>query len=249
MAGEDIKLEKKSVARGELLDALATGDVVLTGNARLSRSLAADYERRMMAQGRVAWSTPAVLPLDSWLRQAFEDTSLLADPQLPRLLSPEQEEQVWAAIIEEDGVPLLRIDATARRARDSWKLVCDWDLPLADRRFEDSESTTAFRRWAQRFESECRRRGLASVSDLPRLLLPLVSAGTCAAPDRLWLVGFYELTPAQQKLANGLQAAGCDTHWVEFAGREAAAGRYRADDAQQEMACAAAHSSRSRLPA
>ncbi len=74
MAGEDIKLEKKSVARGELLDALATGDVVLTGNARLSRSLAADYERRMMAQGRVAWSTPAVLPLDSWLRQAFEDS-------------------------------------------------------------------------------------------------------------------------------------------------------------------------------
>ncbi len=48
------------------------------------------------------------------------------------------------------------------------------------------------------------------------------------------------LTPAQQKLADGLQAAGCDTHWVEFAGREAAAGRYRADDAQQEMACAAA---------
>jgi len=240
MAGEDIKLEKKSVARGELLDALATGDVVLTGNARLSRSLAADYERRMMAQGRVAWSTPAALPLDSWLRQAFEDTSLLADPQLPRLLSPEQEEQVWAAIIEEDGVPLLRIDATARRARDSWKLLCDWDLPLADRRFEDSESTTAFRRWAQRFESECRRRGLASVSDVPRLLLPLVSAGTCAAPGRLWLVGFYDLTPAQQKLADGFQAVGCDTHWVEFAGREAAAGRYRADDAQQEMACAVA---------
>lgn len=240
MTGENIKPEKKIVSRGELLAALATGDVVLTGNARLSRSLAVDYEHRMMAQGRVAWGTPAVLPLDSWLRQAFEDHSLLADPQLPRLLSPEQEEQVWAAIIDEDDVPLLRIDATARRARNSWKLLCDWDLPLADRRFEDSESTTAFRRWAQRFESECRRRGLASDSDVPRLLLPLVSASTCALPERLWLVGFYDLTPAQQKLANGLQAAGCDTHWVEFAGRKAAVGRYRADDAQQEMVCAAA---------
>ena len=58
---EDITLFR----RGELLDAIAAGTVVLTGNTRLARHLGSEFERRMLDQGRQAWATPAVMPLRS----------------------------------------------------------------------------------------------------------------------------------------------------------------------------------------
>ncbi|HET6591783.1 MAG TPA: hypothetical protein VFG48_02595, partial [Xanthomonadales bacterium] len=125
-AGAGTVAEQVFLERDELLDALALGDVVATANARLARSLLADYERRMLAKGRTAWATPALLPLTGWLQDRYAEAAMRADAPLPRLLSAEQEEQVWAAIIREDGDALLRIDATARRARAAWKLLHDW---------------------------------------------------------------------------------------------------------------------------
>jgi ATP-dependent helicase/nuclease subunit B len=235
--------ERIQMTRGALLDALADGAVVATGNTRLSRSLAADYERRMLALGRVAWATPPVLPLEIWQQQLFEDAALLAERPLPRLLSLEQEEQLWAGLIRADAThphhALLRVDAAARCARAAWKLVSDWQLPLADGRFDDKEGSASFRRWAQRFQAECRRRGFASGAAVSRLSIPLIEAGLCELPERLLLAGFYELTPAQQALLKTLRAAGCAVDWVELTGPTGRPGRFRADNAWHEMVSAA----------
>jgi len=225
--------------REELLDALASGAVVATGNARLSRSLLADYERRMLAAGQTAWSTPAVLPLNAWLQDRFAEAALRSPDPLPRLLAAEQEEQLWATIIRRDGDMLLRADATARRARASWKLLCDWRLDPADRRFEDSENGAAFRNWAGRFRAHCRQHEQVSASDLPALLGPLIARGACALPERLLLAGFYERVPALETLAMALEQGGCGVEWLELSGETGRARRMRADDAQHEMALAA----------
>ena len=198
------------MSRGELLDALADGAVVATGNARLSRSLLADYERRMLAAGRTAWATPAILPLTAWLLDRYAEAALHAAAPLPRLLAAEQEDQVWAAIIRQDGDALLRVDATARRARAAWKLLQDWRLDLADRRFEDNENTAAFRQWALRFRAHCTKHGQTSESELPGLLAPLIARGHLPLPERLLLVGFYEREPALEALAGALRGAGCE---------------------------------------
>jgi len=226
--------------REELLNAMASGAVVATGNARLSRSLLADYERRMLAASRTAWATPAILPLTAWLQDRYADAELHAAEPLPRLLAAEQEDQVWAAIIRQDGDALLRVDATARRARASWRLLQDWRLDLADRRFEDNENSAAFRKWALFFRAHCTKHGQTSESNLPGLLAPLIESGACALPERLLLVGFYEREPALEALAGAVRSAGCKVQWVELAGVSSQARRLRADDAQHEMALAAA---------
>jgi len=225
--------------REELLDALASGAVVATGNARLSRSLLADYERRMLAAGRTAWPTPAVLPLAAWLQDLYAGAALRVSTPLPRLLAAEQEEQVWAAIIRQDNELLLRADATARRARTSWKLLRDWRLDLTDRRFEDSENGAALRRWAGRFRAHCKKHELASASDLPALLEPLVAQGVCTLPQRLLLAGFYDRAPALEALAAALVEAGCSVEWPGLTAVTGQARKLRADDALHEMALAA----------
>lgn len=237
---DGVEAESVKMVREQLLDAMASGAVVATGNARLSRSLLADYERRMLAAGQAAWATPAVLPLTAWLQDRYVEAALHAATPLPRLLAAEQEEQVWAAIIRQDGELLLQADATARRARNSWKLLRDWQLDLADRRFEDNENSAVFRKWALRFGTHRRKHEQASVSDLPSLLLPLVEGRCCSLPERLLLVGFYEREPALEELAAALGAAGCAVEWIELAAVSGQVRLLRADDALHEMALAAA---------
>jgi probable DNA repair protein len=235
------------MTRSDLLDALADGAVAATGNARLARSLAADFDRRMLAQGRAAWGSPAVLPWPAWLREVFAAASVRSAAPLPRVLSAEQEEQVWASIIRADGPrlqqALLRVDATARRARASWKLLREWQLDLGDGRFGNNENSEAFRRWALRFRSQIEGRGEgrgeAAEADLTGLLPPLLAGGLCPLPPRLVLAGVYELTSAQQSLLEALRAAGCRADWVELRGQPGRARRLRADDARHEMRLAA----------
>jgi len=235
-----VTAERVQMDREELLNATASGAVVATGNARLSRSLLADYERRMLSAGRTAWATPAILPLTAWLQDRYAEAVLNAAEPLPRLLAAEQEDQVWAAIIRQDGDALLRVDATARRARASWKLLQDWQLDLEDRRFEDNDNSSAFRRWALFFRAHCARHGQTSESELPGLLARLIESGGCARSRRMLLAGFYEREPALEALAGALHNAGCKVQWVELAGLNGQARRLRADDAQHEMALAAA---------
>ena len=234
--------------RAAVLDALAAGATVVTGNARLARSLATDYDRRLLASGATAWPTPAVLPLPAWLLATWEEASLRAPNPLPRVLAAEQEEQVWAAIIHDEragnpgvgAVAPLRLDATARRARQSWERVCEFQLDLADGRFGLTENPEAFRRWAQRFVARSRERAELPAADLPARLLPKLAEGWLPLPPQLLLAGFYELTPTQQALVAALRAAGCAADWIALSGEPGVAARVRADDLRHEVGLAAA---------
>jgi len=222
-----------------LFAALAEGSLVLTGNLRLSRSLMSEYEHRMIAEGHSAWATPRILPLEAWLMQIHAGVYPGAAGALPRVLTAQQEEQLWATIIAEDRPGLLRVDATAKRACTAWKLVCDWQLQLADRRFGYNEDSAAFRRWAHRFQAQCEQQALASEAELIGLLMPLIAGGACELPKRVMLVGFYELVPGQLNLLDTLRAVGCDASWVELRAAEGRTRSVGADDAQHEMALAA----------
>lgn len=225
------------MSRDALLDALGDGAVVATGNTRLARSLRADYEQRMLNAGRMAWSTPAVLPWDAWLLERYAEASFTTD--LPLLMNAEQEEQLWATIIRRDGDALLRVEATARRAAAAWKLMRGWQLDIADRRFGLDENAEAFRRWARAFTALCRERNLAAEADVPGLLRPLVANRACSLPQRMLLAGLYELTPAQQKFAAALQEAGCVVDWVALPGRPGLVQRLGCADPTDEITQAA----------
>jgi len=239
MPREQSKFQPVRLARHELFAALAQGGLVLTGNLRLSRSLMSEYEGRMVADGHAAWPTPRILPLQAWLLQIYVDAALGAADPLPRVLTAQQAEQLWAAIIAEDNPGLLQVDATAKRAHAAWGLTCEWQLQLADRRFGYNEDSTVFRRWANRFQALCGQQALASEAELIGMLAPLIASGACEVPARVILVGFYELVPGQQKLLGALRAAGCDAGWVEMRATEGHSHCVPADDAQHEMLLAA----------
>jgi ATP-dependent helicase/nuclease subunit B len=240
MSHDQNAMEYVTLSRGGLLDELADGAAVLTGNARLARHLTAEFGRRMLGRGHEAWSTPVVMPLDAWVIGVFDQLLMDSAEPLPRLLTPEQEQQVWTTIIAEEGPGLLRVDAAAGRASAAWRLVQDWKLDLGDRRFADNENGEAFRRWARRFGSICVQRGLVSEAELTGLVSGRIGHGDCRPPKRLLLAGFYDPAPALQELVAAIRRAGTDAEWVEITGRPGRARRVRAADTGHEIAASAA---------
>jgi probable DNA repair protein len=227
-------LSRSPMQHAALLDAMRQGATVLTANARLSRSLLNEQARHMQDSGREAWRTPDVLPWNAWLAEAWEEAALLSDSPLDRLLSEEQEAQLWANVIVANDHQLLRPAATARTAQHSWKLLHQWQVGLDEPAFRFHENAQAFRRWALAFRRACAERSVLSVAELEGRLASLCGKGGLAVPARMLLVGFYDLTPAQQELATSLSAAGSNVAWV---GMQAARGNVRrveARDSQHE---------------
>jgi probable DNA repair protein len=232
-------IERITVTRAKLLQGLESGALVLTGNARLSRSLQADYERSMRIAGREAWATPRVLPLPAWLQETWEEASLHSTAPLERLLSPEQEQALWVMAIGEDAGALLRPSATARSLAQSWQLLHEWRLSLDEPAFGFHEDAQAFRRWARRFAGFCQERSLVTGAELTRRLAPLLTRSLLPMPGQVVLVGFYELTPGQQELIEALAAAGAGVDWISLAGAPGRVCRVGARDPRHELQLAA----------
>jgi probable DNA repair protein len=228
-------LSRQTMRRAALIDAMQDGAVVLTGNARLSRSLLAEHARCMQAAGREAWQTPKVLPWLAWLVATWDEACLLAAEPLDRLLAMEQEIQLWTGVIMANQPGLLRVGATARAAQRSWQLLHDWRIGLDEPAFHFHENTQAFRRWALAFRAACAERGLVSEAELAGRLTQLSETGGLALTGQLLLVGFYDLSPAQQGLAAALSAAGVEVAWVGLQTVRGEVRRVQARDPKHEM--------------
>ncbi len=232
-------IEVEPVRSEDLLQAMQAGAVVLTGNARLSRTLRSDYDQAMLASGREAWASPDILPYSAWLKAALEQAGLLGDAVLPRLLNAEQEAALWSSVLARDADTLLRPAATARAVARSWQLMQDYGLDLDDPAFGFGEDSQSFRRWARSFKSALKQRDCVPAANLSRHLAPLFASGELSPPDRIILLGFYELTPAQQTLAAALAEAGAQVRWVTLAGVAADTCRVQARDPLHELQLAA----------
>jgi hypothetical protein len=143
------------ISRAQLLRSLEGGALVLTGNARLSRSLHAEYARSLLAAGREAWRTPALMPYSAWLQQAWAEAALHSERASLRLLSAEQENALWASVIGEDAETLLRPSATARAVARSWQLLHEFRLDVDDEAFAFQPDSRALRRGVRRFAAAC----------------------------------------------------------------------------------------------
>jgi ATP-dependent helicase/nuclease subunit B len=228
-------IERVTIPRAELFEALEAGALVLTGNARLSRSLRAEFDRAMLAAGREAWASPEILPWTAWLKQAWEVAGLQSDSALPRLLDDSQEAALWASVLGEDADTLLRPSATARVVARSWALLHDYGLDLDEPAFGFGEDSQAFRGWARRFAAACSEKNCISPALLNSELCGLIAAGALAVPEQVLLLGFYELTPAQLQLLESLAAAGSQLRWVTLAGSRVEPVRVQAAEPLQEM--------------
>ena len=173
------------------LQILEEGATLATANLRLARSHRMLFDDWQRASGKVVWPTAEIF---SWsvLMNRLHQSSFA--PEV--VMNAHQETALWQQAIDEDGIELLDLPATAKAARRAWRLVETWNVPLNDPSFENHVDGKAFRRWVKRFESKARERGWITTAGQERA----VANELVQAPNHLMLAGFDEFTPLQQQV-------------------------------------------------
>jgi ATP-dependent helicase/nuclease subunit B len=186
--------------------AIELGAVVITAGRRLARVLTGQFHSHQREQGRSAWNTPDILPLDAFLKRAWSNYVRGGDRQADAILLDGLEEQVvWEQAIRESpaGDSLLRLPETAQQAMEAWQLMQAYRLPL-DGRFEGSNDWAAFASWSRAFRKRCAANNWLEAARLADAVADLAKRGELARPEQLFLAGFDELTPQQSDLFNAL---------------------------------------------
>ncbi len=188
-----------------------TQGTVVTANARLSRQMRADYDGERRRQGLHVWESPDILPRAAWLERVWQECAYRDPFDTPVLLSAVQEEALWeqsiAASIAGSGAAdvLLDLPATVSAAAQAWSLVHAWETRCEAAEFRGLHDPAAFFDWMQAVDRKLREQGWITASQLPRVLLDRVIAGTLV-PGALFHAGFDELTPADRGLFEACRA-------------------------------------------
>ena len=113
------------IDRSALFERLARGHaeriVVVTPNRRLAQALEAEFDRRQLARGLKSWEAPDILPFGAFVQRLYED-GLYSDlsAELPMLLTPAQEEEIWRQVVT--------VESAAADCRDAWNLANAWRI-------------------------------------------------------------------------------------------------------------------------
>ena len=209
----------QTISDAQAFNMLENKAVLVTANQRLSRYLTRRYHRQQKDAGSMVWETPDILPYSAWLGRVYDQARYLpgGNPEndfsysLSHLLSAAQERFLWEAIIRDSraGSELLQVSEAAGEAARAWEICRQWKIPASELRLAPPEETTAFLGWADAFEDFCRRRNWQDRAGLGNAVIRLIEAKQVAAPSRIVLAGFDDLSPVQISLIKTLEELGC----------------------------------------
>jgi probable DNA repair protein len=192
----------------------APSQVVITANRRLAAVLTDRFGQLQVAAGRSAWQSPQIHTWQDWLATLVAAADV---PQLlPARLNTHQGRVVWEQCLRHElSSPLLNIGAVVRQAREAWRMIHDFEIPL------DAVAATAvgrdqgtFARAAQRFANVLDERGWIDDARLCGAATQLVADGSIKLPEAITLAGFDRYTPAATTLFAALERAGCKVHRI-----------------------------------
>lgn len=157
---------------------------ILTPNRRLATVLRKQYVEFCQKNHRVAWKTPDILPLQSWLLRLFSE--LEDRGKIPYLLlSPLQEWMLWSKI--------CKFKNLISSVQDAWKILKQWNVSYTHPEFLTKAETTFFASIATLFQEACKHQNWLDESSLldtlPLYLEP------CSLPKHLVFFEFNEIYP------------------------------------------------------
>src|SRR5215831_17905553 len=138
------------IEKGALFERLAQGRsagvTVVTPNQRLSQALMLEFDAFQVGKALSVWEAPDILPFGAFVRKFYEE-GLYADleAELPILLTPVQEEEIWKQVLGGSG--LLAVEGAAAKCRDAWNLANVWRV----RPGAGNEDTEAFSAWLKKY--------------------------------------------------------------------------------------------------
>src|SRR5712672_2463730 len=234
--GAGLPVLKKGALFGRLALGRAAGVTAVTPNQRLSRALMLEFDAFQIEKALSVWEAPDILPFGAFVQRFYED-GLTADlsAELPMLLSPAQEEEVWKQVVGGSG--LLAVEGAAAKCRDAWNLANLWRI----RPGAGNQDTEAFARWLTHYKKKTE-----NDLDTPRLPDALQRFLPELKRPKLVVAYAFDILPPQTK--EFLDALGTQIAFCRPDPRSATVSRAVFDSTKHEIE-AAARWARARLEA
>jgi ATP-dependent helicase/nuclease subunit B len=235
-AGAEWPVIEKSALFERLAQGRAAGVTVVTPNKRLSQALILDFDAFQIGKALSVWEAPDILPFGAFVQRLYED-GLYADlsAELPMLLTPAQEEEIWKQVVGGSG--LLTVEGAAAKCRDAWNLANLWRI----RPGAGNQDTEAFARWLTHY-----RKKTENDLDTPRLPDALQRLLPEMEKPKLLVAYAFDILPPQTK--EFLDALGTEIAFCRPDPRSGTVSRAVFDSAKHEIE-AAARWARARLEA
>jgi probable DNA repair protein len=235
-AGAELQAIDKKALFERLARGRAAGVAVVTPNKRLSHALMLEFDAFQIGKALPVWEAPDILPFGAFVQRLYED-GLYADltAELPMLLTPAQEEEVWKQVVAGSG--LLAVEGTAAKCREAWNLANLWRI----RPGTGNQDTEAFARWLAHYQKK-------TENDLDSPRLPDALQRFLPELERPKLVVAYAFDILPPQTREFLDALGTEIASCRPDPRSAAVSRAAFDSAKHEIE-AAARWARARLEA
>src|SRR3979490_2288929 len=235
-AGPEPQVIEKSALFERLARGRSAGITVVTPNQRLSRALMLEFDAFQIGKALSVWEAPDILPFGAFVRRLYED-GLTADlsAELPMLLTPAQEEEVWKQVV--GGSALRAVEGAAAKCRDAWNLANLWRI----RPGAGNQDTEAFARWLTHYKKKTEND--LDTARLPDALLRFLSG---LKRPKLVVAYAFDILPPQTK--EFLDALGTEIVFCRPDPRSATVSRAAFNSAKHEIE-AAARWARARLEA
>lgn len=195
-----------------LQEAAENKGIIITASRRLARALRSDYGQQQLARGHKAWLSPNIRYLDDWLASILNTTV----GTLPVVLSSYASSIIWERCLQgQASDQLLNIAALVRQARQSWRRLHEWRVPLR-------EVSAAARSLDEQLFASAARKYQATLADsdwidgpqLTGFVSSLLEKHSIAAPKSVAHAGFDRLSPAIEHLLTILAEKGSDVSAV-----------------------------------
>jgi probable DNA repair protein len=189
---------------------LNDGGTIITATHRLARRIRRHHDQARAVAGTRAWPSADVLPLDAWLRRAWEaGTFRGAIAGAHRLLSDDESRLIWRRVLARDGHDRPDAGVIVPLVADGWRLCQAWQISAIDlHRAADSDDARAFAHWVDAYLALLGQHGWQDPGGLLAVIGHPAADALATGERRVGFAGFDPWTPALQRLAGAMREAG-----------------------------------------
>lgn len=214
---------------------------IITANKRLSAFITNQYDNSQKQSGLIAWPSLDCLPLINWVERINQYL-----PDSARLLSDFQAILIWEQIIkknlsEKENAALINQWSTAQSANEAWKLITEWQIPLAKLANDRNDDVSFFYQAAKQFAQWCQQLRQKNYLELIEEIILQLKNRKIQLPNHIIFVGFEQFSPLLKKLQHALTQY-CEVHELSTAIANVTINQIELLDQEQEISAMAAWS-------
>jgi ATP-dependent helicase/nuclease subunit B len=203
-----------------LLKQLEDGLLIITASNRQADFIQQQYRYYQESKNSkpTVWLRPAIITHKQWLSSLYQQLMIHHGDTLNAwcLLSDQESRVIWEQVIESDGDYLLDTRRTAERVRQAASRLEQWlltDKINEDESFTWREETKRFKHWQGIVDKKFKTNNWLEAYQLDNWLsdkVQLLINDKCSAllPQKIGLLGFQQITPAQEQLFSRLKKSG-----------------------------------------